>query len=430
MNRLIRASGVLLASLFGQAWAMNTVELTDAVHHHEGRWVQALPYAFASESLGTAVGIGVGGGGFVQPNMYMVGTLMGTSNESWLSYFYLGDYQVPKLDRLFVDLDIYDSQYTRDRIYLDGNPDFPDERAGSNQSSNLNRVITRSLNQSYQIKFRYLLPLGQGADAPIHDFKLRNGKVLPGYEAGGKEWNPFTSGRTILHLTPFYERNDVGDLSRDDSDETNGLRVALEYDNRDYYGNPTAGSRQQFTLTRDWGTTDSPGYLHWEFAASKYFDLGGNDWANQQVLALSFWTADTPSWNSAEVLNGKSVKRRPPWFASSTLGGYERMFGFEENRFHDRSAIHYAAEYRFTPHWNPLPQVPLLNYFNFPAWHLVATAEVGRVAPNWSLNTLHQDMHWSVGASLRVSVETAMVRADIATSDQDTLFRLGINHPF
>ena len=74
------------------------------------------------------------------------------------------------------------------------------------------------------------------------------------------------------------------------------------------------------------------------------------------------------------------VEGAPPYFEGARLGGLYRMRGYRHNRFHDKSAIYYSAEYRFIPNRSPLNQLDKLGWFNFNWWQFVAFAEVGRVA--------------------------------------------------
>lgn len=50
----------------------------------------------------------------------------------------------------------------------------------------------------------------------------------------------------------------------------------------------------------------------------------------------------------------------------TTLGGLERQRAYASNRFHDRSAINYTAEYRYMPKWNPFLKIPLVNTLHIP----------------------------------------------------------------
>jgi hypothetical protein len=41
-------------------------------------------------------------------------------------------------------------------------------------------------------------------------------------------------------------------------------------------------------------------------AFSQYFSLGESDWAKQRVIALDFWTEDTPTYEEDTVADGYS----------------------------------------------------------------------------------------------------------------------------
>jgi hypothetical protein len=99
----------------------------------------------------------------------------------------------------------------------------------------------------------------------------------------------------------------------------------------------------------------------------------------QTVLAVDFWTGDTPSGTA-------------PYFQGARLGGYYRLRGFEDNRFNDQAAIHYAAELRLTPRWNPIPRIDLMGGIEIDWFQVVLFAEVGRVAESWDVSELHSDM--------------------------------------
>ena len=55
---------------------------------------------------------------------------------------------------------------------------------------------------------------------------------------------------------------------------------------------------------------------------------------------------------------------------------------------------------------------------------------MGRVADNYNLNTLHDDMKWDVGGGVRFQVEGVVVRAELAKGGEESTFRVMINQPF
>jgi hypothetical protein len=106
------------------------------------------------------------------------------------------------------------------------------------------------------------------------------------------------------------------------------------------------------------------------------------------------------------------------------------MRAFPSNRFSDKAAIYYTAEYRVMPDWNPIRSVSWLDWLEVKWLQLAAFVEVGRVAPSWRLDELHRDMKWDVGIGLRVWGKGAVARADIAFAEEVTGVQVMIGHPF
>lgn len=61
---------------------------------------------------------------------------------------------------------------------------------------------------------------------------------------------------------------------------------------------------------------------------------------------------------------------------------------------------------------------------------VVGFGEVGRVAPEWKIDTLHKDMKWSAGAGIRAMVNHLILRFDFAKSDEDLIAQLFIGQPW
>ena len=57
-------------------------------------------------------------------------------------------------------------------------------------------------------------------------------------------------------------------------------------------------------------------------------------------------------------------------------------------------------------------------------------AEIGRVADEYDLKTLHTDMQWNLGLAARFQVEGIVVRAEYAKASDESAFRVMINQPF
>jgi hypothetical protein len=83
------------------------------------------------------------------------------------------DLQMPFAQRLFLDA-VVQAGYFRDaEIYTNGNPDFPDERAGSNDSDKDDYIESDGWDNFFRLRFKYLMPIGHGKDQmisgrPIH----------------------------------------------------------------------------------------------------------------------------------------------------------------------------------------------------------------------------------------------------------------------
>jgi hypothetical protein len=169
-----------------------------------------------------------------------------------------------------------------------------------------------------------------------------------------------------------------------------------------------------------------------DFWASKYISLAPGPRSRQRVIALSMWWIDTPSWEHSHTKEGAEVFHRPPIYAGATLGGTERMRGYSEGRYNDRSAVYYAAEYRHIPDWNPLGRFGWLNRRNAHVqWmQYVVGVETGRVADEFDLGDLHSEMKLCGILGLRIMVNTLVVRADIGISDEGGTVQMTIDQPF
>jgi outer membrane protein assembly factor BamA len=221
-------------------------------------------------------------------------------------------------------------------------------------------------------------------------------------------------------LTPFYSSRELDIYNK--TEQATGLELTLDWDNRDSVRNPTKGSHTSLEVTLgadSWQSEDI--WTKWEFQNSQYYALGPlGELFDQQVLAFDFYTADTPSWNSA----------KPPEQDQVRLGGLYRLRGYTSGRYHGRSAIHYSVEYRVLPDWQPLDDIPVINYYDLPWWQWVLFTEVGRVADEYDAKTLHSDMKWNVGGAVRFQVEGIVVRAEVAKGADEGTFRVMINQPF
>ena len=426
MNRkflltMIGAS-VLLLPLLSQA---QVVALDRGMQLDEKRngW---LPYLFATDSLGTGVGVAAFSGGMFQPQTSLFGSVFVTSNDSALATASLNNLRFGS-SRWFFDAIVLGSHFTDQRFYGDYDQDPDEARAGSNDSDKDDYVTGVSDEQSLNLELKYRLPIGGIADDPVAVYGLHRGLLESGPK-GGSKWNPMTSGQTTFGSRFFYTARDLDDftIGPDGVDviedevaaETNGLSFWLEYDNTDFSRNPSRGSRQILEVSRDFGWFDSSNtWTNIQLDLSKYIDLGTSKWFGQQVLALNFWTSNTPTWK-ADPANPSIITNRTPPKQGSTLGGYDRLRAFPSGRFHDKAAVYYAAELRLNPQYQPLHDLPVLRYFEIDWWQIVPFIEAGRVAPDYDSDLFIKDLKWSAGIGLRMMAFRVPVRLDIATSEE------------
>lgn len=391
-----------------------------------------LPFIFSSEDWGVALGGAGVINGIGQPQMSLFGTAIASSNGTMLGYLGLYNVMIPEWDQVQFDFSVLEANFKKANYYLSGNPDFAGQSAGSNESSVDNYVHSGAREQNYQIHMRYTLPIGAGKEGAM----AATARKARGYKTGGIEWNPLTSGITTFELQPFYQTQrldefESGALERQEVDKGIGMRFILEYDNRNSSQLPTRGSRTAFTWTHDWGNEDRPDWSTVEFEFSKFISLGSNDFMNQQVIALNAWVADTPTWNDTTTVNGEEVYRRAPSFAGVTLGGWDKLRGYNSDRFHGRSAVSYSLEYRMMPKWNPLEDMPIIGpMYDIPWWQWTLFMDAGRVADNFDVHELHRDMKTSFGGGIRFRVEGVTVRTEVASGAEEWYFRVFVNQPF
>ena len=114
---------------------------------------------------------------------------------------------------------------------------------------------------------------------------------------------------------------------------------------------------------------------------------------------------------------------RPPAYKGGSLGGLSRLRAYDATRYNDQAAILYTLEYRYLLNYNPLKDVTMGGKLDVQWFELVPFAEVGRVAPAWNIETLHENMKNDVGVGLRAMVNNITIRIDVAYGYR------GIQHP-
>jgi hypothetical protein len=387
----------------------------------------SLPYAFYNENFGFAAGYVYGKVGSPQKQATILTTaIIGT--DGGMGFLVGRDIQMPRIERLFLDPIVSVGYFTDNDSYINGNPDFANERAGSNDSDEDNYVEGDGWDNFFRLKFKYLLPIGGGRDEIITTYKVKDG-LLISEPKGGTSLNPFKSGRSYLQLRPFYRSKQIDGDDVRTSTKTNGLDFSVFLDNRDFYANPSRGFSLMGKASRDFGwfnSSDSWTNLEGELDAYIPFKMGS--WLRQGVVAFDYWTSYSPTWD--EQSDGE-ITNRPPAYTGSTLGGLWRMRGYPTQRFNDKAAIYYAAELRLIPYWNPFDRWPTFQKYVGIKWLQFAPfVEVGRVAPEWSFSQLHSDMKWDAGLGLRASAKGIVIRIDSAYSDEGIGLQMMISQPF
>lgn len=385
-----------------------------------------LPYAFATDSLGTAAGVAGFSSGNFQYQASLFGTAFVTSNKSALVSAAMSNLRFGN-SRFFIDSFVLLDHFTDQRFYAEYKPVPNDTRAGSNDSDKDDFLTGVSNELTLNLTLKYRLPIGGIEDDPVAVYQLRDGLLKSG-PRGGENWNPWSSGQTTLGGKLFYTYRDLSEFEVNISGqnvldeelvaETNGLELWLEYDNTDFPRNPARGSRQLLKISRDFGWGNSSNsWTNIELDLSKYFDLGRSNWFRQQVLALNFWTSNTTTWKT-DPNNPNIVSKRPPPGYGSRLGGFDRLRAYPSGRFHDKAAVYYAAELRLVPQIQPLRDLPVLRYFEIDWWQVAPFIEAGRVAPDYDSDLLFKDLKWSAGIGVRLMAFRLPVRVDFAVSEE------------
>ncbi len=387
-----------------------------------------LPYAFYNDNFGFAAGYVKGYVGWPQKQASLLGTAIAGSKGSAMGFLVGQDLQLPGTKRLFLDPVISLGYYQNIEAYIDGNPDFPDERSGSNDSDPDNFVAANGWDNFFRLRFKYLLPIGHGRDEIIGRYQIEDGLLVSG-PTGGTSMNPLESGNTFLEVRPFYRWLQVDADDFDTDLKSNGLDFSVFWDNRDFYANPTRGFGLRGRHSRDFGWLDSNNaWNNVDGELDAYIPFEAGSWLRQGVLALNVWSSYSPSWE--ENPDG-AIENNPPAYTGSTLGGLWRMRGFPSQRFNDKAAVYYAAELRMIPHWNPFDAWPELQRYVGVQWiQLAPFIEVGRVAPHWNADALHEDMQWSAGMGVRVWAKGLVGRIDTAFSEEGMGIQMMISQPF
>lgn len=210
-----------------------------------------LPYAFYNTSFGGAVGGVYGATGWPQKQSTFLATVMGGTNSAVAGYFLGQNFQMPLIDRLFLDPIIGLSHFGTLDSYTNGNPNFRGQQAGTNDSDKNNFVEGYGNDNFPYLNFKYLLPMGHGKEV-INTYVLDRGLLYKG-ATEGTSWNPLTSGKTYIEVQPFARVQTIDAKYGDFARRTNGVNFTLRYNNLDFAPNPSEGNTIRLRYSEDWG---------------------------------------------------------------------------------------------------------------------------------------------------------------------------------
>ncbi len=424
MKRHVLCSLVLLAPAVGLA----REDTPSPPREERARGDLSLPFFFYNDLFGVAGGYSYARDAFPQKQSELVASGMSGTAGSGMLFLRARDLLVPGLDRLFADPILSLAYFHGNYVYASGNPGYPLQQAGSNRSAYGNYITGNGWDDYVRVAFRYLLPVGWGKDHVVPDYRLDRGLLVSG-ATGGESLNPLSSGRTFVGVRPFYLSQTLRSSGHVESQRTNGVDVTLNWDNRDFFTNPSVGQSLTLRASRDfaWFDSTSP----WTVLSGEldqYFSLGPTGAFRQRVIALDVWTATSPSWRHGAT---GMVLNRPPTYAGATLGGWWRMRGYRIGRFSDKAAVYSCAEYRMIPRWNPFDGWRWLQDRLGVQWiQLAPFVEVGRVSPSWNLGELHSSMKWDVGLGFRFLARSVLIRVDVGASPEGAAVQMMVEQPF
>ncbi len=430
----------LLGSLYASEFILEDINTTDKQSSFA-----ILPYVFSAESTGLTAGVVAIMNGYYQPQMTMFFTgFIGekqdviknypddtTTEETQAKGFSLGieSFSPSFSNRTFISfLGVY-AYYPNQKLYIDGSNNSV-QNLKPNNSFSATPLQTQGYNNWAEINIKYVLPIGESKTNALTHIKMNNGLAINRDNMGGGI--PFVTGQTTFGTKLFYTRWTTDMLVEEQDYNTNGLRVYLEHDNTDYPSNPSRGYNFMATMSADFGlgnSTQSWNAVEAEY--SHYIELDSFSWSRHNVLALNTWTAYSPSWKQDEYLNTGGIieSHRPPMWEGASLGGWNRMRAYDSNRFNDKAALYFGAEYRVIPRFNPLKNQSWLP-INIDWFQTVLFAEAGRVAPRYEIDTLLTDMKYDVGFSLRALAATVPARFEIAYGEEGTTMWVMLKQPF
>ena len=417
--------------VFGDSPASVQYSLVREENEDSQKEILVIPYVFSSESMGFTYGVGGGAKGYLQDQLLLGGTVFGSADGAKGVVLGLWDLRIPGTERLYFTTLASYGEYPRQRAYAEDPNAQAGALAGRNDSGKDDFLESKGKNNWVDVRLEYMLPLGSAKNQGVANYRTRDGLLVSG-ASGGEMWNPMSSGITVLMLRQLNEYRSYEGNSNLLDRTMHPLELGILYDNTDFAVNPSRGSKQYLSVMQDFGWGES--HTDWTFIGfeySKYLGLGETDWARQRVLVLDFWTGSSPSWDETTDVDGNiSLSGNPPFYEGAKLGGIDRMRGYPQDRFHDRSVIYTAAEYRYTPHYNPIKDIKWLDFLQMDWWQMSVFVEGGRVANEYTFSNLTSHWKADVGFGLRAMVAGGVLRFDMGFSDEGSAGWLMAGYPF
>ena len=410
----------------------------DTNDNNKSKFYMIIPYALSTESTGVIAGVAGIWSGYGQKQMSIVTTAYvgmetevqntlenSTKNKAraYAGVIGIRNYQPYFLERMYISFLGSYAYYPNQALYIEG----------ENSSSHDDVLRTQGYNNWYNMTFSYALPMGEYKNSSTITYDLDRGLPVGREDKGGGV--PFTTGTTIVELIPFYNRWTADKLTQEPAWTTLGLRLRVEHDNTDYMKSPSRGYSFDMKYSQDFGNLNSTqSWNTFEASYTQFVEIPHASWMRQNVIALNFWSAYSPSWKNGKYYDKNSkyinANRPPPW-EGARLGGFYRMRGYASNRFNDKAALYYGAEYRFIPNFNPLNKkentwMPIgIDWFQG-----VLFAEAGRVAPEYNIGELHTDMKYDVGMSLRALAAKVPIRFEFAYGGEGSSMWMMVGQTF
>lgn len=389
-----------------------------------------LPYAFSTDDLGLVFGVGAMASGLYQKQMTMGGTVYGGGETKGIGVG-LWNYRVLGSKRFFVNALGMMGNYPLLRAYSPLPEVYtPAPRPGSNDSSFDDFIQGSGSSNWWEVSLEYVLPWGSAKEHSMARYQLSGGLLKE--DNPQPNWNPLTTGTSIIIARQFNRYQQYKNESGDLSGAVHALELGMLYDNTDFPANPSKGSSQYiaYSYNPEWLESKE----QWDFVemeVSKYFSLGKNSFAKQNIIALNAWLGYSPSWEvTYDDAGNNLINNNAPFLEGATLGGMYRLRGFRQNRFHDKAVVYATAEYRMTLDYNPTENIRWLRFLKLDWLQTVLYVEGGRVSPTFNRDTLFSDWKSDVGVSLRALTAGIVVRLDFTRSNEGTSTWLMVGHPF